>query len=147
MPKNAGAVFIIGTKFCLRQQQPAAQPWHIGITLVRTITGIIEPPRLISAWKKDKITWGILNLGDRRHKVSLGSFAPVHPSVLKPAQPVSFPGGHKSMWVGPGEIGSIKAVVKSNASAGKYKYNIFIDGTLAVDPELEIEQPGTLHMP
>ena len=116
--KVAGACFVIGTKGQTSLPVPYVQ----------------QRPAKIKARRKNDVLWGVLNISGAKVKLSLKNFQLLGGSA---ATPLKF-NTNQPLALNHMKVGCIKAKVKDAAAIGTYKYDIYLDGRCALDPELEI---------
>jgi hypothetical protein len=92
----------------------------------------------IKARRGDNFDWHVFNLSSTPHTIILSDFTrlnvPANPFTTNPPFVVNPTPLH------PGDDSkSIKVKVDPAATFGSYLYNIYVDGRITVDPELDIE--------
>jgi len=121
MPKTVGATFIVGTKGPSNHR----------------FSGITQWPERIVAKRGYKVVWVILNTTSAPITVKLGKYRLVNIRGLR--NPLSVAPRGLTVTIPPGDSGTISAQIPKNARRGLYYYDIFLNGAIALDPELEIE--------
>jgi hypothetical protein len=127
---TAGASIEIGYKHKIKKPAKKLNLPPDTLTAKQYI-GVVKPVEPIKAHRGDQVIWVIINYTNERLKIGVDRFSP--------NEPINFIDG-KSKWVDPdGGVVKIQSVVPKNAPLGHYIYQVFKDGSPALDPELDIE--------
>ena len=131
MPGNAvGATIEIGYKHRIKKP-PEGMNLPLKTFLAKEYIGILKVVEPIHAHRRDRVIWTIVNYATKKLEVGVNTFGP--------NEPIDFDSS-KSKKVDPdGGLVQITGVVKKKAKLGPYYYQVFLDGKLALDPELDIE--------
>jgi hypothetical protein len=123
----------------LRGKPPLGPPAAIHVTIIVSgpsgVWTATQRPDKFKARKGDKIVWDIeFEKGAEGVEVSLRNFK----HKEKPHIPDPFEGNVNDRKNRP-DTKKIRDKVKSHAETGPYKYDIHLDGRLALDPEIMIK--------
>ncbi len=105
------------------------------ITINKTETGEIVVPdtvRKLYAKETHRLLWKIENNTGRAVDVSLRNFKPAKPGSQ---DPLTNPANERRNFPNPDEI---RDTVKPKANCGNFKYDVYVDGVMKLDPDLEV---------
>ena len=86
-------------------------------------------PDRASAMRREHVRWNVHNRCDEEHTVDLQGLDP-------------YVTGTRPVTVLPGHVGRIDGT--AGATTGAFKYDVLLDGSLALDPYIVIQDPGVV---
>jgi hypothetical protein len=134
------AAVAVGVWAVLRRarSQPAAGPFRTSTTIViggtAAAPAITRLPERLVARRGDELVWNVRNDTGATQEISLRGFTGAGDPAAQP--PLEKTDADRRLHAGP--AGAIRDRVRANAAAGTYKYDIWLNGQLAVDPEVVI---------
>ena len=97
---------------------------------------VTQLPEPLDANTGDKLEWEVINRSGGTQEISLEKFNRKGTPAGRP--PLDKNDADRRVRTGGTAV--IKDRVRSNAQGGSYKYSIFLNGTEAVDPDIEIHE-------
>lgn len=94
-----------------------------------------EPEQLV-ARRGNELEWLVENTSGRAQEIALVGFSPANGSAA--SHPLEKPDADRKTTLE--TTGTIRDRVRGNAAAGTYKYEIWLNGAMAVDPEVVIRE-------